>query len=528
MKINISRKILVIGLIFLFLGASTMLGVNAFSTNGQTPQAMGQICLTNNVKISDNIGNDRHPRMATNAHDQAIVVYEKEIDIFTKTVPVMFSTDDGLTWTSAYEYNSINFTSGSGLLQYPAIVYNVPNDLLFLAMVDPNAEMYNSEVKFIPGDIANAVATGYDFTENWYGLSFTGCTSYTYGAATCTDNFFLPLTTQDGYSQTQAFGLAFYTYPDFEYPPGMNGISYDGNSLFKSAPNAEVEMGSNANRIFIVAETARGSDTIITIKSTVNDETLLTCGEQQNGMDKYADVEQWPGEYIGLGIDPDVSGSGNKVCVVYVQDGAVKCSYSACDKQTYNPGFSWQVSTVDSGASTPAVYMQGNNVICAYVKDGNLYCKLSSDGGATWGEASKKNDVDGTVVTEKGAVDVDKNGIVFTDNRDGNYDIYFQEAKGAAAPELVIELISGGVGVSAVIKNTGDAAASNFAWSIKSDGTVFVGGEKTGTATLTPDASTTIKSGLMLGFGAIAITVTADTATRTASGKLLLFFVTGL
>ena len=32
----------------------------------------------------------------------------------------------------------------------------------------------------------------------------------------------------------------------------------------------------------------------------MHDETLLTSGEQQNGMDKYADIEQWPGEYIGL------------------------------------------------------------------------------------------------------------------------------------------------------------------------------------------------------------------------------------
>jgi Peptidase family C25/Propeptide_C25 len=94
--------------------------------------------------------------------------------------------------------------------------------------------------------------------------------------------------------------------------------------------------------------------------------------------------------------------------------------------------------------------------------------------------------------------------------------------------EIVIESITGGIGESAVIKNIGDATAENFDWSIVSTGTVFIGGEKTGTATLAPGESTTIKTGLMLGFGPIAITVTADTATKTASAKLLLFFVTGL
>jgi len=102
------------------------------------------------------------------------------------------------------------------------------------------------------------------------------------------------------------------------------------------------------------------------------------------------------------------------------------------------------------------------------------------------------------------------------------------ESNNSPSPEVVIESISDGLGVSAVIKNTGDAAAENFAWSIKSDGTVFVGKEKSGTATLQPGASTTIKTGLMLGFGTIAITITADKATKTANAKLLLFFVTGL
>ena len=75
------------------------------------------------------------------------------------------------------------------------------------------------------------------------------------------------------------------------------------------------------------------------------------------------------------------------------------------------------------------------------------------------------------------------------------------------------------MGVSAVLKNTGKADATNFAWSIKSDGTVFVGKEKAGTATLAAGASTTIKTGFMLGIGAITITVTADTAVKTAEAK---------
>jgi len=45
---------------------------------------------------------------------------------------------------------------------------------------------------------------------------------------------------------------------------------------------------------------------------------------------------------------------------------------------------------------------------------------------------------------------------------------------------------------------------------------------------LAPGATVTIKTGLMLGFGSISATITVGSTTKTVSGKLLLFFVTGL
>jgi len=476
---------------------------------------IGKSYLFNNTRISDNIGNDYRPSLTTNSLGHTIVVYEQEIGINRSQIPVVYSTN-GYFWTEQFLFDSINFTSGTGFLQYPDILYNAPNDLLYLNMIDPNAELYNNEMSFIPGDIANAE------NASWYGIS--SGPSYHECACACSNNFFISLATEDTYGLEKTLELGYYMYPDFENPPVMGGFYYDGNGFFQSAPATELEMDSNSNQISMVFETIFDDLTKISIKTIVNDESLMTSGEQKNGMDKYTDPEVIYSEYLGFGTDPDVSGSGNKVCVVYVEDGNVICK-SSSTSLGYDPGFNWAASTVEINANTPAVYMQGNNVYCAYVKDGNLYMKISEDGGLNWGESEQKNDVNGTVVSEKGSLDIGKNGIVFTDIREGNYDIYFSSFSAPPTSEIIIDSISGGIGVQAVIRNIGEAAAEYFTWSVELDGIVFLGKETSGAETLQPGESKTIIIKPIIGIGPITITVIADTAKKTVYGNLFFFYV---
>jgi len=123
----------------------------------------------------------------------------------------------------------------------------------------------------------------------------------------------------------------------------------------------------------------------------------------------------------------------------------------------------------------------------------------------------------------------------------GASDVYYDDISivGAALPppkpELKVDTIAGGFGVSAVVNNIGEADATNVAWTIALDGgLIIVGKETTGDiATLAAAANSPIKSGLILGFGKTTITVTATcdedvSDTATASGFVFLVFVLGV
>jgi len=78
-------------------------------------------------------------------------------------------------------------------------------------------------------------------------------------------------------------------------------------------------------------------------------------------------------------------------------------------------------------------------------------------------------------------------------------------------PELEIEVIKGGLGVTGIISNIGDVVATNVNWSIEiTDGIIFLGKSKQDIIDNIPrNRSETVKIPLVFGFGKTTITVTA-------------------
>jgi hypothetical protein len=93
-------------------------------------------------------------------------------------------------------------------------------------------------------------------------------------------------------------------------------------------------------------------------------------------------------------------------------------------------------------------------------------------------------------------------------------------------PQIEIGTISGGLRITAEIKNTGIVNATDVNWTITLQGLVLFGQDKVGTIpTIIPGFSSNINTGLIFGLGTIGITVTAVGAEKTATAFLLGPFV---
>jgi len=89
-------------------------------------------------------------------------------------------------------------------------------------------------------------------------------------------------------------------------------------------------------------------------------------------------------------------------------------------------------------------------------------------------------------------------------------------------PQIEIGAISGGLKITAEIKNTGVVNATQVNWTISLEGFVIFGHEKSGDIpTIIPDGNFVISTGLIFGLGTVDIIVTAADAEKTATAFLL-------
>jgi hypothetical protein len=464
------------------------------------------------ISISSNINN-------------MVSMFEYQETTVDSNIGITYSTDGGENWYEGFIYFDWEDSYG----EFPEIdsVGIINGESVFRgASMDEIGSIY---LYYIDGltDIDNQITgSSVDWSDNGF-YDIQGCD------IAVDDSLLGPDGTEDYYciGYVSSFsGLAGYDdqvqIPHYMIDTGAGGVSCYW-FYYTDSKNVKLDIDKASEMIYYVFEwNNEGNKDLIILSSELE---YVGEVEPAGWGDGLGEGRKRMVEGSANTINPAICAEDDNIVLVFESDENgnqdLICYYSTDGGDTY------QESVIANSANNelyPEVYTDGTTAICTFTMNNNLYSAISKDGGATWEIGDAINDESGSVVSEFNNADVFGDIAIWTDDRDGYNAIYMDSATSIPKPNIVIESISGGIGVTAVIRNIGTADAVDFDWSITLDGTVFLGAETSGTATLAVDDSMEIKSGFPLGFGAIDITVVADKATETATGTLLLFFITGL
>jgi len=171
-----------------------------------------------------------------------------------------------------------------------------------------------------------------------------------------------------------------------------------------------------------------------------------------------------------------------------------------------------------------------NNATIIFTSNSNLYYSRTHDGGRSWSSETRVNQNDGSVVEQYGCSDICGEYVVWTDNRNDGKDIYFNSLTDIPSGEIEISSISGGIGVTAIVSNIGDAEITDVDWIIDLKGDhVFNGNHYIGTLpSIAPGEKAEIKTIASFGFGFIDVVVNVNDVVITKSGSIFGPFVFGL
>jgi len=185
---------------------------------------------------------------------------------------------------------------------------------------------------------------------------------------------------------------------------------------FEYCSNVSITMDEESKKLYGICEIKDGNDQDLLFfygTHTVDNEeeqymSLIYFNKSLNGSENL--------------MHPHIFVDNNKIYIVAEsdQDGIVLFTSSTSFIQ-----FTKKIVDVSMTSRYPLIYVNDTRIFCTFVNQGNIYLTSSSIGGVSWDIPIQLNSQDNSVVEKYRFADFpNKNLIVWTDNRDGNYNQY--------------------------------------------------------------------------------------------------------
>jgi hypothetical protein len=373
-----------------------------------------------NIIVTDEPGNESYPSMVVGGFN-TLIAYEKE----GNGIYLRNSGQYGENWS-----NPVKLGTTSNLF-YPSLCVRPGKKHAYGAFV-PSDEDFGLlgifDIPDISDDLTNNIPTD---TWAWHTLGFHGFTTpdilYHDKTEVPWIVCFIGSTTNEGGPCNDSIMFSFLD----ETEPGSAWISW--NPAFEYCKNISVAMSADNTKIYGICEIRNGTN---------QDLLFFTGTHKSDPVSPEIIFTPFNNTFAGLEslTHPQIFVTDNKIYIVAEsdQDGIVLFTSS-----TNLIKFTKRVVDVSTTARYPLVYANDTRIFCTFVNQGNIYLTSTSIGGVIWDIPIQINSQDHTVVEKYRFADFpNKNLIVWTDNRDGNYNQYLFKS---GQPELNLFIVPGSV-----------------------------------------------------------------------------------